>query len=245
MSSDITIYPYNILETGTVAVTGDPDAGYPEARLYDRSTNLYWKDTVTEAKVFAVDQSASALAVDLLVIEGHNFDTEDMQWQYSTTGAYAGEEVDAVTDWAQSGNAQIIKTLGTAQTKSYWRVTLSSMANPRATELWMGFGYKFDVMINPSGGRTSNTQWNRTVGGNERGTKFGELRKFRNYTVFLSAVNLASLRACLDYTDAFSKPFYIRDHEDGYYLARLLSDPTESFDNPTHTHVDLSFVEVI
>ena len=40
----IKFYPYNILEFGTVTVTGDPDSGYPESRLYDRAISLYWKD---------------------------------------------------------------------------------------------------------------------------------------------------------------------------------------------------------
>lgn len=245
MSSDITIYPYNILEDAVVSVTGTADTGYPESRLYDRGIQLYWKDTITGAVDFEADQSAAALAVDFLAIEGHNFDGEDLQWQYSATGAWAGEEVDAVTDWTQSGNSQIIKTMVASQTKDYWRVTLTSMTNPRCAEIWMGLGYTFDVMVNPSGVRESNTQWNRTIGGDERGTKFGDLKRRRSYTLFLSAANLTSFRAALDYTDHFSKPFYIRDHEDDYYLCRLIGDPPEDFDNPTHTHVGLSIVEVL
>lgn len=245
MSSSITIYPYNILELGTLTVTGTPDTGYPEARLHDRSKNLYWFDTVTEAKAFEVDQGAADnLAVDFLAIEGHNFSGEDMQWQYSATGAWAGEEVDAVTDWTQGDNLQIIKTL-TAQTKRYWRVTLTSMADPRCGEIFIGGGYEFDIQTNPSGSRISNVQWNRTIGGDERGTKFGDLRRSRSYSLFLSAADLATLKTAIDYTDHMSKPVYIRDHFDEYFLCRFTADIDESFDNKTHTHVNIDIVEIL
>ena len=128
----ITLYTRNILETGTVTVTGTPDTGYPESRLYDRCISLYWLDTVTEAKNFVVDQGASGnLAVDFLAIEKHNFNGEDMQWQWSTDN-FAADINDAVTDWTQGDNNQIIKTLGSDLTKRYWRVTVTSMANPQA-----------------------------------------------------------------------------------------------------------------
>ena len=216
MANTITIYPYNILEDGTVTVTGTPDTGYPESRLYDRAISLYWKDTVTEAKTFHVDQGASGnVAVDFLAINRHNFDGEDMQWQWSENDV---DWTDAVTDWTQGDNLQIVKTMGTELTKRYWRMTLSSMANPKCAEIFMSLGYSFSILHSPGpvGSKTSNVQWNRTVGGSERSTKFGNRRRRRAYQISLTAANLAILRTVLDFLDEMSKPFYIRDHEDNY-----------------------------
>ena len=85
MADKITLYTRNILETGAVTVTGTPDTGFPVSRLYDRSIDFYWKDTVTEAKDFKIDQGASGnLAVDALIIDKHNFNGIDLKLQYST-----------------------------------------------------------------------------------------------------------------------------------------------------------------
>lgn len=246
MSSDITIYPFNLLsESGsTVTVTGTADTGYPETRLYDRSIGLHWKDTVTEAKNFQVDAGA-AVSIDFLAIVGHNFDGEDLEWQYSDTGAWAGEESDFVTDWTQSGNAQIIKT-ATAASHRYWQVTLSSMANPQCAEIYMSKGYTFDVMINPSGPRLDRVQWNITEGGLERSTKRGDVRRVRNYQWFLSAADLATFNdTVLPYLDELSLPFFLRDHNDDYFLARFGEAPGHVWDNPNYTHVPVSFIEVL
>ena len=87
----LTLYTRNILETGTVTMTGTPDSGYPLSRLYDRSKNFYWKDTVTEAKTLLVDQGASnILDVDFLAIVSHNFDALALSWDYSADNAAWG-----------------------------------------------------------------------------------------------------------------------------------------------------------
>ena len=121
----IKLYTRNILDTGTLTVTGDADSGYPESRLYDRDNNLYWKEASADKVIFSVDQGASPVAVDSLIINVHNFDGSYMAWQYSDNGNYW---IDAVTRWTQSGNSQIVKTLSTALTKRYWRLILSDAA---------------------------------------------------------------------------------------------------------------------
>jgi hypothetical protein len=208
VSSSITIYPYNIYELGTPDITGTPDTGYPEERLFDRSKSFYWKDTASGAYTFIVDQSAGALDVDFLAICGHNF-SGNLQWQYSATGAWAGEQVSAIATFSAT-TGQIVKTLGSPVNSDYWRFRVASATNPRATEIFMGGGYEFDAMANPSpvGGYQSKVSWQQTVGGDERATKRGELRRVRSYTVFISESDLASWRTCFDYTDAYSKPFF-------------------------------------
>lgn len=246
MDSYITIYPDNILEDGTVTVTGTADTGYPESRLYDRAISLFWQDTVTEAKTFVVDYGA-AVAVDFLSIEKHNFDGADMQWQYSETGAWSGEEVDAATDWTQSGNTQIIKTMAASQSKQYWRVTLSSMANPRCSEIYMSLGYDFNIKANPgpAGSRISNVQWNRTVGGSERSIKFGDRRRRRSYQIHLSSADLTIWRTVLDFLGEMEKPFYIKDHEGDYFLCHFAGDPDEMFYSAPRTMINFDIIEVL
>jgi len=122
-NSKITLFTRNILETGTFTVTGDADSGYPESRLHDRETSLYWKQEGTTSVIFEVDQSSSPKSVDVLIINDHDFDGKNMAWQYSDNGEYW---VDAVDKWTQSGNGQIVKTLETALTKNYWRLLVST-----------------------------------------------------------------------------------------------------------------------
>lgn len=245
--SNITLYTRNILETGTVSVSGTADTGYPESRLYDRCISLYWKDTVTEAKDFVVDQGASGnLSINFLAIDKHNFNTADMQWQWSTDN-FSADINDAVVDWTQGDNNQIIKTLTWDADKRYWRVTVSSIANPKCSEIFMSYGYEFSALADPSpiAREVDNVQWNRTVGGLERSTKFGDEKKVRIYTLFLSATELTNFRAAMDDLDGYSKPFYIKDHEDDYWLCRLQEIPQENFTHKDYTHVTLSVIEML
>ncbi len=245
--SDIALYTRNILETGTVTVTGDPDTGFPESRLYDRAISLFWKDTITEAKIFVADQGASGnLAVDFLAVHRHNFSGIAMQWQYSSDN-FSGDINDAVTDWNQSDNSQIVKTLGSAAAHRYWRVTLASMANPKCGEIFMSYGRTFEAKASPSPvyGEKDNVQWNRTVGGLERSTKFGEERRVREYGLFLSASELTSFKAAMTELNGYAKPFWFKDDEGAYFLCRLLSVPEPIGDHKTHKRIQLSVIEML
>lgn len=245
MSWTVTFYPHNILESGTVAVTGDPDDGFPESRLYDRAVSLFWKDTITEAKNFVVDQGvASNLAVDFLAMHRHNFSGAAMQWQYSNDN-FSGDINDAVTDWNQGDNNQIIKTLSSPVTQRYWQVTLASMANPQCGEIFMSRGYSFNAIReqNPTGRDIDNVRWNKTVGGIERSTKFGDKRKTRTYSFWLSAAEYADFLTVKGYLNDYAKPFYFKDHAGNYYLAKLEGTPDEDFNHNTHTLIMLSIVE--
>ena len=245
--SEITLYTRNILETGTVTVTGDPDDGFPESRLYDRAISLFWKDTITEAKNFVVDQGAAGnLAVDFLAVQRHNFSGADMQWQYSNDN-FSGDINDAVTDWNQGDNNQIIKTIAAAATHRYWRVTLASMANPKCGEIFMSLGRTFEVKASPSPayGEKDNVQWNRTVGGLERSTKFGEEKRVREYGLFLSASDLTEFKAAMTELNGYAKPFYIKDDEGAYFMCRLLSVPEPVGDHKTHKRIQLSVIEML
>lgn len=245
----ITLYTRNILETGTVTVTGTADTSYPVSRLYDRAISLYWKDTITEAKVFHVDQGASDnKAVDMLVIPKHNFMGEDMAWEYSTDNA---EWTPAVAGWTQGDNDQIVKTLATALTKQYWRVTVTSMTNPQCSEIFMSYGRQFtvDFVQNPVFGGEPNVIWTETVGRQERSTKLGNERRTREYAIFLQNNNdsttLVDWRAAMDELSSYSKPFYLKDHEANYMMARLIGRPVEPFLTEGHVPMVVNFIEML
>lgn len=244
---NITIYTKNILESGTVTVTGTPDTGYPESRLYDRSIDLFWKDTVVEAKAFTVDQGATDIKhIDFLAIEKHNFNGLDMQWQYSTDN-FGADIHDAVVDWTQADNDQIIKVLPNLFHVRYWRVTTSSATNPMCSEVYMSQGREFPILAkpNPKNDEIANVQWNKTIGGIERSTKFGSKKRARFYSLLLTTAELADFRLAMAELDDYSKPFYIKDHEDNYFMCRLLEIPQEDFTLPTRIYVNLSVTEML
>jgi len=244
----IKLYTRNILEDGTVTVTGTADTGYPKARLYDRAISLYWKDTVTEAKTFHVDQGASGNeSVDILIIPKHNFNGADMTWEYSTDDS---NWTAAVAGWTQGDNNQIVKTIASALTKRYWRVTVSSMANPQCSEIFMSYGYEFkvDFVSNPVLVDVPNVQWSQSVGGLERSTRFGNERRQRSYAIFLDTTDLASFRAAMDDLNHYSKPFYLKDHEDSYFMVRFVGSgapPDESFMTEGHVTMTVNFIEML
>lgn len=243
----IKLYTRNILEDGTVTVTGDADSGFPESRLYDRDVSLYWKDTVTEAKTFHVDQGASGNeSVDFLAIVGHNFNGEDLTWEYSENDV---DWTPAVDGWTQGDNLQIVKTLPTALTKRYWRVTLSSMANPRCAEIFMSYGYEFQVDFNQAqlGLKRSNVLWQETVGGVDRSVKLSSVRRVRNYNLFLDedseSFSRTNFRAAMDDLSDLSKPFFLKDHEGSYFMVHLTNDPEEAWITEKHTPLALEMIE--
>ena len=247
MAWTFSIFPVNILEPGTVTVSGITDTGFPVSRLYDRSTGFFWKATATEAKTFHVDQGAGDnLPVDILAVGLNNFAGQAMQWQHSDTGA---DWTDAVTDWNQAESAAFVKALSSPLTHRYWQLTLASMTNPRCSEIFMGPEYKFKAQRSnkPSGALSSNVQWNRTMGGLERSTKFGKSRRTRTYTVWLdeNESELSELLEAIDYLDDLSKPFFFRDHKNDYFWARFADDPFFDFDHVDRTHLTLDFVEML
>ena len=242
----VTLYPYNILESGTVTVTGTPDTGYPVSRLYDRGLSLYWKDTVTEAKTFHVDQGATGiLDVDMLAIFGHNFDGEDMQLQYSDDDA---AWTDAVTDWTQSGDAQITKPLAAAVTHRYWRVTVTSMANPECGELYISKGYAFAVLDDPRPAQAEQSNVDRleSVGGMRRAIKHGDTRRSWSYDIRLkNATDRANLLTVLEYTDGTHKPLPVKDMDGNYYMMELMDDPRMDRAQISRGYATLTLLETL
>jgi len=243
--SQIKLYTRNILEDGTVTVTGDADTGYPESRLYDRDISFFWKYTAVGAIEIHVDQGATTNeSVDALFIPKHNFSGEDMTWQYSDDDA---GWTPAVAGWNQGDNNAIEKLLSSAVTARYWKITVSSMSNPQCSEIFMSYGYAFNFTFTntPVFGGQPNVVWTETVGGLERSTKLGNERRTRAYTVFLREAEseLTNWRAAMADLDEYSLPFYFKDHEANYFMARLLERPPEPYMTEGHLEVSISVIE--
>jgi hypothetical protein len=243
---EISFVPYNLFELGTPDITGTPDTGYPEERLYDRSRLLYWKDTGTGALTFKVDQGATGnVAADILICTGHNFDGEDIDWQYDDDDS---GYTDAVTQFSAT-TADIVKTISSAQTQRYWQMLVSSMTDPQATELCIGLRYTFEVdrAGAPTIGRIANVQWADMVDGGSRATKYGPAKKPFQYLLMLDATDLASFVAMDAYFDDYEKPFWFIDHLGDHYLVRF-ANPQRPFDvvyqQENNTQIAINLIEI-
>ena len=243
----ITLYTYNILarETSAITVTGSPDSGYPESRLYDHSIHFYWKYTNTGDVTIECDQGASGnLSVDFLAIERHNFNGRTIYWEYSDNGSSWS---DAVTSWSQGSNNQIIQTLDDAITHRYWRVRVIGAVNPQAAEIFMSGGKTFQVRFDemPSGSEIDNVMWIETLGGLERSTKLGDERRTRTYSFIHTSSELTNFRTAMGYLNGYSKPFYVKDHEDDYWLARFSRISTETYQTEGTTLRQIGIQEML
>jgi hypothetical protein len=231
---------YNILEEGTV--TASADAGYPASRLYDRSLGFYW---MYSSLNISVNQS-TILPVDTLIVEGHNFSGGTLQWQYSDDG---NNWVDAVTDWTQSGNGQIVKTIAAPASHQYWRLYSTGVSSPRAVEVFMGRMLSLPIIwsSNPTLTHEADVQRERTYGGVDHFIRVGPKRRVRTYTVFMdrSLFPIDSYTADIEYLDDFSKPLFFIDHEDACFLVWPTSIPSRSDMNEGLTTMQFTFTEVV
>lgn len=248
MADTIVFYPTNIAETSTSTVTmsGTADTGYPVTRLYDRSKNLMWRHTAPLEYIFKVDQGASDIKqVSIMWVASHNFDGVNIYWQYSDNNS---DWTNASGSWLQSGNDDIIKTAD-ASTHQYWRVNINDpVANATCGEIFMGLGYSFDIMEAPNpthGYDDGNIEWSRSIGGQERGIKFGDRRERINYTLKLNATELTSFQAMIDELDDFSKPFIIKDKDGNYSLVRFDPIPSKNSVLTNLTEIDISTIEML
>jgi len=241
ISSRVKLLAYNILEEGSVAVTGE-DSGYPKARLYDRSLGFYFKYTAAAADVTV---SGNSLAVDTLIVEGHNLNGISCSWSYSSNGS----SWTAAHSWTQSGNGQILKQLTSPLTYAYWKFSISSASYFQATEIFMGRAFSVPVIWenNPAFRYVDDVEWIRTYGGVDHSIRIGPKRRHRQYVMFMdrSSFPIASFRSDLEYLDDFTKPLYIIDHEDNCFLAKFDGGlPEEEHINEGLLTINCSLLEI-
>lgn len=226
ISSRVKFLCYNILAEGTTTVTGT-DSGYPKERLYDHSTGFYCMYSSVGAYVVSINQSASPLSVDALVIEDHNLNGVAVTWDHSANGSDWTE----AAAWTQSGTGQIFKQLTTPVTANYWRVSMASHAF-QSTEIFMGRALSVPVIWSntPSFTEVADVEQVRTYGGVDHFIRIGPKRRRREYTVFMNRIEypVATFTANLEYLDDYSKPFYLVDHEEACFLADFSANPPSS-----------------
>lgn len=242
----VEFFPFNALELGIVTVTGEADSGYPESRLYDRAISLFYRDTVSQSKAFALDQAASPNQIDFLAIERHNLSGVVFDWQFSNDN-FSSDINDAVPQWSQADNNQIIKRLPSPVLRDFWRVYAWSTVDPEIGEIYMSRGFSFNCLreSNPYGGDVDQVQWNQSIGGVERGTKLGAKKRVRSYTFMLSDSEFADFETIVGYLDDYSKPFYFKDHSGAYYLARFDELPSIDFSHNVYTRVSIRIIEML
>lgn len=246
-SSILTLYPFNLLGEPATIVSAPADLEYPVSRLYDRSIDFYWRKSASSAFVISVDQgSAGVNYVDFLAVARHNFVGATVDWQYSSN---ASSWTNAVPQWTPANNDSFYKTLTTPILRRYWRLSVGAVSSPSATEVYMSLAYPFRIIWNetPSGTDLDNVDWFTSVGGFERSVKNGESKRRRQYPLFhhSSTSTLASFRQAMLYTDSYSKPFYIKDHEDQYWLAKLTDMSEERYASEGITFRQVSLTELL
>jgi hypothetical protein len=228
MGSNIYIYSRNILETGTTTVTGTADTGYPKPRIYDRASDLFWKYTNTGTIIINIDQGSTSYAVNAFIVENHNFNG------YLISVEYSSNDVDystAVDSWTQSDDNIIDIDFSSTITARYWRITVTSIENPKCGEIFLTLKNEFKINFsqNPSYVDEISESWIRVANDAKRGVQLGSIMKERSYSIFFHC------EAPYDYVSTFDTIvselqaaavpiFYFKDHKDNLFLAKF--DPT-------------------
>ena len=163
----------NIFETATPTAT-DTATGYDVLNILDRRTYTLWKAASFGTKYLTID-AATATAVDALGIIGHNLSTcsATISVEHSTTGLWAGEEVEILAGFTVTTDKAILKTF-TSATIRYWRIKIVTAAiapyiavaflGPRAT-----FSRAMTINFDPFPEKLI-TETNRSKGGHILGT---------------------------------------------------------------------------
>ena len=267
----ISLYTFNLFEIGIATITGDPDMGYPEARLWDRCGAIYWKDTASGSYEFKVEQVGSdgfgytdddfgytddsfgydgdLAEIDLLWVKGHNFIGRTCYWQYSDTGlSWTTQET-----WTQADSSPIVKTITPPAEHKFWRLYVASITNPVCGEIIMSKGAEFAVMGQPRPRKQAqaNVSWNASIGGLDRSIKAGPAKNTWEYQVRIRSTDTltfdqasAAFAAEMENLDEYSKPFLIKDIKGNYMLVRLLNEPPIEHDPPLSEYIDFNIKEV-
>lgn len=137
----------NRYDDGTPAATSEA-SGYPIENAFDLRPYKRWKATSTATQYLTID-CGSAKSADALGIMSHNLGTvgATVSVEYSTTGAWGGEEVEALAGFDPSDDTAILKIFTTAE-KRYWRVKITgASAAPYLAVLMLGVRLTFEKFI--------------------------------------------------------------------------------------------------
>ena len=245
MTVPIKILYRNILENSTIAVTSENTA-FPKYRLHDRDIGKLFKGTAF-ANPFQIhlDQGASPIyEIDrLLIPAGHNFNGLTMDLIYSEN------DIDwfYAVQWTQ-GDALLINKSFTAQTKRYWNLNIFAPATiAEMPEMFLSKAYTFQR--NPGyglgEGDRKNTLRDETKSGRVRLVKFGEPKRWRQYS--LTRIGAAQ-KADFETWDRLAegiKSVYIEDHNGVLCFAELIGDLNFRLTSVDRYSTDIELLETL
>jgi len=124
-----------------VSYNGSLAANSEEHYLFDyRVSSLFiWSSAATDRWI-KLDRTAAGLEIiDRMVIPaGHNLDGAAFKLQHSTTGAYGGEETDALdTSFSGTGVQSFDTFSGGGSTNRYWRLIISTSGAWEIPQLYL------------------------------------------------------------------------------------------------------------
>ena len=185
MTQLIKVMYRNILENSIVTST-DENASFPLYRTYDRDIGKLFKFNSHPANLYIKADQGVVIEypVDRLIIPvGHTLNGLNVKLQYSHTGAFAGEETDALS-WAQA-DALIIDKAFTSFSERFWRLLITSdpAAPPALPEMFLTKSYQFarNISWGFETGNRLNVVRNETLSGKVIVIKNGVPRKERVY----------------------------------------------------------------
>lgn len=134
------LYPGNLLEVGTVTVSG-ADADFPQERLYDRDVALEYRDDANSGNREIQNELATARPLDTWIVPpGHNLAGVSLTLR-SSTDAFVS--VDVVRDTVVVADDGIIGPRSVLQYSTKWTKlrAASPTSAPTLTELILSLGY--------------------------------------------------------------------------------------------------------
>jgi len=249
MTQKIKVMYRNILENSTVTST-DENASFPLYRTYDRDIGKLFKFNSHPANLFI--QADQGVAIEypvsrLIIPVGHTLNGLNCKLQYSHTGAWAGEQTDALS-WAQT-NALIIDKAFTEFSERYWRLLITSdpAAPPALPELFLTKPYQF--VRNVSWGFTSGNRLNvnrlEALSGKVNYIMNGVVRKERGYQLTRILDAQKTEFDTWQSTTEGIRGLYIEDQGAAVYFAEVLTPLLFTAEHEGRWGVTLSILEKI
>ncbi len=237
----------NILETSTVSLAagyGDEDPSYPLYRLYDRNIGRPFKTTSAVTTQIKVDQGASPVPVDrLLIPAGHNLSGLTLAVLYSDNGTAWSY---AATDWT-AGSGLIDKSWASL-TKRYWLFSINTpSAIPAIPELFLTRTYTWERCILKTGplDKLFNVERAESASGLVRFLIKGDSRRQRVYRISNAGETQKTNILSLNDTWQGGKPFWLYDHE-GVWIFGELRKLIDLKETAYRTYgFDFDFLEVL
>jgi len=160
----------NLIEDSAVTVTSEA-TGYEKENAYDWLTSDWWQADAAGAVYFYIDLGSS-MDVDSWGVAAHNLSDNSgtIKPQYSSTGAWAGEEVDFNALVTPTNNDPIFRKKNNVNAR-YWRFAFDSTTIASfigmlflgtALELPLGIGKR---MTPPRMSKKNKVLNNKTTGG--------------------------------------------------------------------------------